>query len=232
MNEQGVRILVPQNPSPVHTTLQLSTPEPPQTEPSTASPQLRAPTAQQHAVAPPPVFELSLPFAFQNEAQITSQHPEETPSAVAMPPVLPMSTALPISPQILHATQLLQLQAFTPFPPLEGTSSAVSQPENPAERWERLDALFQSVRDAARTFTFPMASISALEAVLLRLYLDSPVVAATASALLESSAPTLLGGENETLVSNHNNGMTQALPPQTQVAAGPAPRPRDFTRPS
>ncbi|KAF7307118.1 hypothetical protein MIND_00505200 [Mycena indigotica] len=45
----------------------------------------------------------------------------------------------------------------------------------PQDRWENLAQLFHSVREHARTFEFPMGSVAALESVLVRLLLESPV---------------------------------------------------------
>jgi hypothetical protein len=44
------------------------------------------------------------------------------------------------------------------------------------ERWERLEVLFQSVRNNARGgYEYPGPSVAALESVLIRLYLESPM---------------------------------------------------------
>jgi len=43
------------------------------------------------------------------------------------------------------------------------------------DRWERMSVLFHSIRDHARGFEYPMSSVAALESVLIRLYLESPV---------------------------------------------------------
>lgn len=44
------------------------------------------------------------------------------------------------------------------------------------ERWDRLEVLFQSVRNNARGgYEYPGPSVVALESVLVRLYLESPM---------------------------------------------------------
>ena len=42
------------------------------------------------------------------------------------------------------------------------------------DRWENMATLFQSVRENARAFEYPLPSIAALESCLIRLYLESP----------------------------------------------------------
>jgi hypothetical protein len=58
-------------------------------------------------------------------------------------------------------------QAATPAP---AASPSVSH-----DRWENMATLFESVRGYARTFEYPTATVAALETVLIRLYLESPV---------------------------------------------------------
>lgn len=48
------------------------------------------------------------------------------------------------------------------------------------ERWDRMSVLFGSIRDHARDFEYPPPSIAALESVLIRLYLESPMGGALA----------------------------------------------------
>lgn len=43
------------------------------------------------------------------------------------------------------------------------------------ERWDRMSVLFDSIRTHARGFEYPMPSVVALESLLIRLYLESPV---------------------------------------------------------
>jgi hypothetical protein len=59
----------------------------------------------------------------------------------------------------------------------------------PQERWERMSVLYNSIREHARGFEYPGPSIAALESILIRLYLESPI----GTAALPSSNP--IGGE-------------------------------------
>ncbi|KAK7064036.1 hypothetical protein R3P38DRAFT_2821998 [Favolaschia claudopus] len=54
------------------------------------------------------------------------------------------------------------------------TQPAVAAASLSHGRWENMATLFESVRGQARTFDYPSASVAALEAVLVRLYLESP----------------------------------------------------------
>lgn len=43
------------------------------------------------------------------------------------------------------------------------------------ERWDRMETLFQSIRNNARQFEYPPPSVAALEGVLMRMYFESPL---------------------------------------------------------
>jgi hypothetical protein len=45
------------------------------------------------------------------------------------------------------------------------------------DRWDRIDVLYQSIRNNARHFAYPAASVAALESVLVRMYFESPIPA-------------------------------------------------------
>ncbi|KAI0068180.1 hypothetical protein BV25DRAFT_529986 [Artomyces pyxidatus] len=69
-----------------------------------------------------------------------------------------------------------------PAPP--GLGAAVPQPVLPIptdrermerERWDRLEVLFQNIRNNARHFEYPPPSVAALETVLVRMYFESPL---------------------------------------------------------
>jgi hypothetical protein len=45
------------------------------------------------------------------------------------------------------------------------------------ERWQRMDVLYQSIRDNANQFDYPAPSVAALESVLVRMYFESPISA-------------------------------------------------------
>lgn len=63
-----------------------------------------------------------------------------------------------------------QAQTFT-FP--ASADYTVHSPNQ--DRWDNMSTLFQTVREHARTYTYPPASVAALETVLIRLYLESPI---------------------------------------------------------
>lgn len=43
------------------------------------------------------------------------------------------------------------------------------------ERWDRMETLFQGIRNNARQFEYPPPSVAALESVLMRMYFESPL---------------------------------------------------------
>lgn len=60
--------------------------------------------------------------------------------------------------------------------PLPSTSAILPQPSDASqERWDRMAILFASIRQHARGFEYPSPSVAALESVLIRLYLESPI---------------------------------------------------------
>ncbi|KAJ3863183.1 hypothetical protein EV359DRAFT_73731 [Lentinula novae-zelandiae] len=56
-----------------------------------------------------------------------------------------------------------------PVPPPQSSNDGFSH-----DRWANMETLFQSVREHARTFAYPSASVAVLETVLIRLFLESP----------------------------------------------------------
>jgi len=73
--------------------------------------------------------------------------------------------------------------APTPAPhpfPVPSPNEAVATNERERmerERWDRMDVLYQSIRNNARQFEYPAASVAALESVLVRMYFESPIPA-------------------------------------------------------
>ncbi|KAF9056586.1 hypothetical protein BJ165DRAFT_540793 [Panaeolus papilionaceus] len=63
-----------------------------------------------------------------------------------------------------------QQYPFTPTAPPPALTNMVAQ-----DRWDNMGTLFQAIRDHARGFEYPSPSVAALEAVLIRLYLESPM---------------------------------------------------------
>ena len=58
------------------------------------------------------------------------------------------------------------------------------------ERWERMDVLYQSIRNNASRFEYPAPSVAALESVLVRMYFESPLAAPQHPQLHSAAYPT------------------------------------------
>ncbi|EED80484.1 predicted protein [Postia placenta Mad-698-R] len=99
----------------------------------------------------------------QNPHQHPHPHPQQNgqPTLVHAPPA-----ALSLPGQAFQAA----IRMIAPLPPPPGLPVDLSQ-----DRWDRMDVLFQSIRENARSFAYPAPSVAALESVLIRLYLESPV---------------------------------------------------------
>ncbi|KAJ3771980.1 hypothetical protein FB446DRAFT_738167 [Lentinula raphanica] len=77
-------------------------------------------------------------------------------------------------PQFQYTSGPAPAPAPVPPPPAQ-TGDAFNN-----DRWANMETLFQSVREHARTFTYPSASVAVLETVLIRLFLESPAQAGMA----------------------------------------------------
>ncbi|KAF7793403.1 hypothetical protein EIP86_004515 [Pleurotus ostreatoroseus] len=103
-------------------------------------------------------------------------NPVAGPSAMSVQPtVAPQSTALGAHVQTAQQQQPQQ-------PTFEAAIMGIAPPAQPPappdltqERWDRMSVLFQAIRDNARNFEYPAPSVAALESVLVRLYLESPM---------------------------------------------------------
>ncbi|KAF8215984.1 hypothetical protein K438DRAFT_1914816 [Mycena galopus ATCC 62051] len=73
-------------------------------------------------------------------------------------------------------------------PPAEIDTTSLSH-----DRWENMATLFESVRGHARTFEYPSASVAALETVLIRLYLESPLPRTTVVTNRDPISSQILG---------------------------------------
>lgn len=87
--------------------------------------------------------------------------PSAPPSQVTYPPAPPASRPQPI--------------------PAPASTNLVN------DRWENMSTLFQSIRENARNFDYPSPSVAALETILIRLYLESPVGMGVQSTGMSSS---------------------------------------------
>ena len=94
-----------------------------------------------------------------------ANHPSTFTSAVSMIAPLP-GQAFP-QPQTAPQSYGYPPPGFQYAPPVS--------PAVPQERWDNMATLFQSVRQHARVFEYPAASVAALEAIVIRLYLESPM---------------------------------------------------------
>lgn len=101
------------------------------------------------------------------------------PTAVAGPSTMPVQS--PIGPQTT-VPNALGSHAPPVLPPFQSALMGIVPPVQPVappdimqDRWDRMSVLFQAIRDNARTFEFPAPSVAALESVLVRLYLESPM---------------------------------------------------------
>ena len=81
--------------------------------------------------------------------------------------VVSMLAPLPQSfPQPQTAPQPYNYQAGLQYAPVHTA---------PHERWDNMATLFQTIREHARVFEYPPASVAALETIVIRLYLESPM---------------------------------------------------------
>jgi len=98
-------------------------------------------------------------------AQPQSSHSVSTfNSAVSMLAPLPQPFTQPQTTQ-----QPYNYQAGPQYAPVH-TATAL-----PHERWDNMATLFQTIREHARIFEYPPASVAALETIVIRLYLESPM---------------------------------------------------------
>ncbi|KAI9065862.1 hypothetical protein FKP32DRAFT_1590183 [Trametes sanguinea] len=116
-----------------------------------------------------------------------------------------MNQAMSSSPEVHTPQQTFQsaISMLAPLPPagqMQQPSVDVNQ-----DRWDRMGVLFQSIRDHARTFEFPSPSVAALESVLIRLYLESPIGGGSAPA--GQPIDPMLGGtgmNGQSMDANHH----------------------------
>lgn len=112
----------------------------------------------------------------QISAASTSTIPSQPTSAPAPAPAQPVANAFSSALSMLAP---LPGQTFAPAPQAQafnypaGVEYGMQTPNQ--ERWDNMGTLFQTVRDHARTYNYPAASVAALETVLIRLYLESPI---------------------------------------------------------
>jgi hypothetical protein len=89
---------------------------------------------------------------------------------------LPATSSAPAPPSIPVPAPTPAPHPFpVPSPNQVGATNERERMER--ERWDRIDVLYQSIRNNARQFDYPAASVAALESVLVRMYFESPIPA-------------------------------------------------------
>lgn len=83
-----------------------------------------------------------------------------------------MLAPLPSQPVFANNQQQYGQQAYGG---MGGYQMAPVQQAVGSDRWDNMNVLFTTIRDHARNFEYPSASVAALETVLIRLYLESPM---------------------------------------------------------
>ena len=152
--------------------------------------QNRASTSAPAAVSPDSAQQLEEPDIHPITPEI-----EDPPSEQTIDPALfghdPATQFTSISTQPVQAVHQLppapapppsQPQQMMPPPPQPATLTQLAQMRHPQSlvqdeqaRWDRMSVLFEHVRNAARTFEHAPPSVAALESVLIRMYLESPL---------------------------------------------------------
>uniref|UniRef100_A0A0W0FG99 Uncharacterized protein n=1 Tax=Moniliophthora roreri TaxID=221103 RepID=A0A0W0FG99_MONRR len=132
----------------------------------------------------------NLPFTRKGRKQAAEQKTNrrrtqtEEPTPTSGPPVSSQaqpttSFSVPMIPQQQHPPATVHYQPPQPQPFGYQPPYPAPPPQAPGasfgqDRWQNMETLFHSIRDQARTFAYPVASVAALESVLIRLFLESP----------------------------------------------------------
>ena len=127
--------------------------------------------------------------------------------------LLPTSISPAAGPSSAPAAALPPLPFLAPSQTQAALSTDRAQVER--ERWDRMDVLYQSIRNNARQFEYPTASVAALESVLVRMYFESPPSAAHPQAHPAYGAPTI--------------PLAQAAPQPPPPPLAPLPPPPEYT---
>ncbi|KAF9502440.1 hypothetical protein BDN71DRAFT_40397 [Pleurotus eryngii] len=124
----------------------------------------------QNAPAPLP------PPPVQNHAPVHNHNAIAGPSniqqpAATYPAAVSALAPLPSQPSYQPQQATYQQPAHQPYPQHTHVDSNATR----QDRWDNMSTLFNSVREHARNFAYPAVSVAALETILIRLYLESPV---------------------------------------------------------
>jgi hypothetical protein len=90
-----------------------------------------------------------------------------------------LGAVVPLPPSTSAPSPVPTTPAPHPFPVPSSTQAGGGgdRERMERERWGRMDVLYQSIRNNARQFEYPAASVAALESVLVRMYFESPISA-------------------------------------------------------
>lgn len=133
--------------------------------------QIEEPDPMTPKVQDPPPEQMIDPALFTHDpttqfTPITTQPVQpvhQLPPTPAPPPPQPQQMMPPPPPQPTALTQIAQIH------------HPQSLVQDEQARWDRMSVLFENVRNAARTFEHAPPSVAALESVLVRMYLESPL---------------------------------------------------------
>ncbi|KAI6031559.1 hypothetical protein BKA83DRAFT_4202233 [Pisolithus microcarpus] len=129
-----------------------------------------------------PVGPANLPFTRRGRrAAVEAEKAKTAPAPAPVPPPqqppmpgFPAATPLPNLPHPFP--HYAAPPGVTPsYPPLPVVTAGPQAHPVQQEQWDRMSVLFNAIREHARTYDYPVASAVALESVLIRLYLESPV---------------------------------------------------------
>ncbi|KAL0071752.1 hypothetical protein AAF712_000674 [Marasmius tenuissimus] len=120
--------------------------------------------------APPPAA-LPPPSQSQPSSSFSSAVSMLAPLPAPAPPPPSHYAAVPPPPP---GQPFFQHPYPAPYPPQPQPPPAPTVPAVGQDRWQNMETLFHSIREHARTYAYPVASVAALESVLIRLFLESP----------------------------------------------------------
>ncbi|KAG2022996.1 hypothetical protein CC2G_000702 [Coprinopsis cinerea AmutBmut pab1-1] len=145
----------------------------------------------------------------QQQVQPVQQVQQVVPSASTSQQMTSFSSAvsmlapLPNQPQVYATTQQTYTQPYA----MQGYAPIAQQQPMSNERWDNMNILFSTIRDHARTFEYPSASVAALETVLIRLYLESPMGVGTPAPNLGTMMTHVMSGARGPTVQQQQQGM-------------------------
>ncbi|KAF4573136.1 hypothetical protein EYR36_007646 [Pleurotus pulmonarius] len=117
---------------------------------------------------PPPPVQNHAPHHNHNAIAGPSNIPQP---AATYPAAVSALAPLPSQPSYQPQQPAYQQPTPQPYPP----HTHVDPNATRQDRWDNMSTLFNSVREHARNFAYPAVSVAALETILIRLYLESPV---------------------------------------------------------